>query len=63
VDRRGWKIPELMESSAEGEAEKSGVILYLRGKEKFLVCAVITFQMCFSRVDISVPVTVEAMML
>jgi hypothetical protein len=61
VDRRGWKIPELMESRAEMEAEKIGVIF--EGKEKFLVCAVITFQMCFSRVDISVPVTVEAMML
>jgi hypothetical protein len=39
VDRRGWKIPpELMESRAEGEAEKSGVILEGKGGISRLCC-------------------------
>jgi hypothetical protein len=38
VDRRGWKIPELMESSAEMEAEKIGVIFEGKGEISRLCC-------------------------
>jgi hypothetical protein len=38
VDRRGWKVAELMMSRAEGEAEKSGVMLEGKGEISRLCC-------------------------